>query len=231
VCEDKGGTCKAYTQADQINDLKLIIKDQFKWVIKGKDWTAKELETIYQNGADILAYVNNITGGNGLDWMNKYLGSVNIQHYDSNRNSALPGIGSSTVNLFRGWLTQDGGARWLAHELGHVWDINTGFFGVYGGVADQLNAAMGGHRLTDPSSCPFCDGSGPGNNNPWQGGAKTYGNNSSADYLAESFALSVYPPSSSDPQIPAGVQDWVEGEIFSETARLVIPFGTQLGIP
>jgi hypothetical protein len=48
-----------------------------------------------------------VTGGNGLDWMNKYLGNVNIQHYDANRDGPFPGIGSTTVNLFHGWLTQD----------------------------------------------------------------------------------------------------------------------------
>jgi hypothetical protein len=174
--------------------------------------------------------VDDLTGGSGLDWMQKYLGGVNINHINSNRDSTLPGFGSTTINLFGGWLSQDGGARWLAHELGHVWDINTGLFGIYGGVADQLNAEIGGYRMSNPFSCPFCDSSGfdkiPVEHQYVPSAA--YGNNSTADYLAESFALTIYP--GSGPQIPAGVQDWVEGQILSETARLVIPFGTQMRI-
>jgi hypothetical protein len=176
-------------------------------------------------------YVDSVTGGNGLDWMNKYLGNVNIQHYDANRDSTFPGIGSTTVNLFHGWLTQDGGARWLAHEMGHVWDIKTGFFGVYGGVSDQLNAAIGGDRLSNPFSCSFCDNTGLQHipvENQWLP-KEAYGNNSTNDYLAEAFALSVYP--SAGPQVPIRAAEWVKAEILVETARLVVPFGTQISIP
>ncbi len=65
ACEEGDGNCNPYTQADQINDLKSIVKDRFKWNVKGDDWTVNELLTIYETGLDIETYVNNLTGGRG----------------------------------------------------------------------------------------------------------------------------------------------------------------------
>ncbi|HUI87221.1 MAG TPA: hypothetical protein VLX61_00725 [Anaerolineales bacterium] len=132
----------------------------------------------------------------------------------------VSGTGTNTVYLFSGWLDQDGGSRWLAHEMGQIWDINSSpIIPLYGGVGDQLNKAMGGSILsTHP--CHWGNKTGPGNNNRFKG-PNSYGNNSSADYLAESFALSIYP--NNDDPVPDPAVGWVNDEIVYEYFSLLDP--------
>jgi RHS repeat-associated protein len=221
------------------------LKEDYKWNLLGT-WTLEEMRAIIQAAYDIQLYINSVIGI-GLDWMNKYLGGVNITHVDQNssryaprdRDSALPallsGTGAQTVFLRQDWLTYNGvgqGPRWLTHELGHVWDMHTGVLftgGIYGGVADQMNGAMGGNIMSNPFACRYCGGSGAGNNDPFMGkGGYSYGNNSSADYLAEVFALSVY-PDSTDP-VPGAAQIWMVSKIQSEGIGLVFPIGYNYSI-
>ena len=196
----------------------------------------KDMEAITKTAEKIQSYVDNLTGGNGLDWMNKYLGGTNIVHSSNapsgaswvpnNRDMTNPalitGTGANTVYLMDGWLNQDGGSRWLAHEMGHIWDINTSpLIPFYGGTGDQLNSAMGGNISNNPLACRFCNDSGSQNKNPFPGGRNNYGNNSFADYLAESFALSVYHDSLN--LVPGSAQFWVGQKIWGETIELYLP--------
>jgi hypothetical protein len=170
--------------------------------------------------------------------MQHYLGGTNIVHSDDapmiaswipkNRDITLPaaisGTGANTVFLKDDWLTQDGGSPWVAHEMAHIWDINTSpETPFYGGVGDQLNEAMGGNIINCPLSCRFCDKSGSQNKHPFQGRLPNYGNNSTADYLAESFRLSVYPDSTPNDPVPAEAQGWMESKIQNETIVLEFP--------
>jgi hypothetical protein len=245
TCSDDGYCGKLTDTAYQKRMYSAGIADTYKWNLLG-NWSLEELKAIYKAGRDIQTYVDKLTGGNGLDWMQHYLGETNISHpTDStpswvprNRDSAMPGLvsgtGANTVYLMDGWLKQMGGSRELVHEMGHIWDTNTGIvlYGVEYGVADQLNKAMGGNIRSNPFACRYCDWSGSANNYPFKGisdmGGPSYGNNSTADYFAETFALSIY-PESIDP-VPAPAQSWMNLRIQNETMGLIFPRGFQYSI-
>jgi len=64
------------------------------------------------------------------------------------------------------------------------------------------------------------DGSGSGNINRFKG-TNPYGNNSSEDYLAESFARSIY--SKKDELVPGPAIGWANDELLNETFSLIMP--------
>lgn len=184
---DSGMGVKAY---------KYVIKKKFKWHLKGA-WSQEEVKTIYQTGNDILAYANDITGGNGLDWMNEHLGNINIRKNlftHTSINYSLPG----NIILGANWVNNDAPDHWLAHELGHTWDMSSGnYLGIGGGVGDDLMWAVWGdprkslrvfrYKSGDPAI--------PSGDARWlpsvNGG---YGNGSVNDYAAEAFSWSIYNP-------------------------------------
>ncbi|MCC6298907.1 MAG: RHS repeat-associated core domain-containing protein [Anaerolineales bacterium] len=180
-----------------------VVEKRFAWNLEG-DWSFEEVKTIYQTGHDIEEYVDGLTDGKGQEWMNEYLGGTNIVHspsyFPQDRNLTLPGWisgGTNTINLFPGWLSQDGGSRWLVHEMGHVWDMNTAWGvsinGAHGGVGDDLNTFVGGHVADSIFNSRYWDESGANaipNDAQYSYG---YANNSTADYLAETFAFQIYP--------------------------------------
>jgi RHS repeat-associated protein len=220
ICEDRGDGCKPYTHADQINDLKLIIKDQFKWNVKGNDWTVKELETIYQTGSDILAYANEATGGNGLDWMHYAFGNTTIEHvgFTDGHSDTWPTLFGPRIRLNDNWLNDAWGAEVVfAHELGHVWDINSGFT-----ASGEMNRDLGGS-----SWCFFCA---PGDGVPqWKPSYHTtisgdaYGNTQRNEYFAEAFSATIYNPADA----PAGVSQWVRSQMLIDVTRYLFPGGLQ----
>jgi RHS repeat-associated protein len=234
ICTDDGYCGKISDYGYQKHVYTNAITDVYKWNLKG-NWNLKELEGIYNAGYQMQTYLDKLTGGNGLDWLNKYLGETNIAHSASgpswvprDRDSAMPslasGNGGNTVFLFENWQNQNSGSRWITHEMGHIWDINSGTLIpgiIYGGIADQENAHFGGTNLSNPFVCRFCNDTGPGNTNPWAKGL--YGNNSSADYQAESFAVMIY----QDHPMPFGVQDWMQLQIIAETVNLIFPPGAK----
>jgi hypothetical protein len=91
----------------------------------------------------------------------------------------------------------------LAHEFGHVWDARTGNIslqGIVNGVADQLNTFIGG-TVVEQNGSRFADGSGKdfipqeywyGNDKNSIYEYKTYAQNSTADYLCETFNTLIY---------------------------------------
>jgi len=84
----------------------------------------------------------------------------------------------------------------VAHELAHVWDINSGKEACAatwcgGGHADALAEYLGG----EPGGIRWNNGtSGIPVNNSWDTtlSGRGYGNNSTADYFAEAFSWSIY---------------------------------------
>ena len=232
-------SCKIVTTGD----LKNVLSSEYNWNLLG-DWNFQELTGIFDAGFKIKYFVDNLTHGDGLVWMQHYLGGTNISHVNANtpsyvprqRDSTMPaiisGTGANTVYLTDNWLLQDGGSPWLAHEMGHIWDINTSILitngGFVGGVGDQLNKATGGNIIGCLFADRYQDGSGTNQiKDPFKGGSSNYGNNSTADYLAESFRLLVYPGSTPGDLVPAEAQAWVQREILDETIRLIFPPGSQ----
>lgn len=118
----------------------------------------------------------------------------------------------------------------LTHEFGHVWDASTGNLslqGIVGGVADQLNTYIGG-TVVEQNGSRFAGGSGNDyipDNYIWKSDFNgNYGNNSTADYLCETFNALIYEPDA----IPAplggvGVGGWVKNIIKQQADTLTPP--------
>jgi hypothetical protein len=199
-CE--GQECNRPTLGEQFDSLKKTIKDKYKWGFKGKDWTLDELRTVYQTGRDIESYVDGLTGGKGLQWMNTYMGDVTFSLTSRNRGDApspdsinLPSVlfdpSFDSDPIFR--------RRYIAHELAHTWDYQTSestWRGPVGGVGDMLNDFVGGTlkwwsprggNPDDPAyHSPFIPA------DTWWQPPYYYGNGATSDYLADTFAYSAY---------------------------------------
>lgn len=120
----------------------------------------------------------------------------------------------------------------LVHEFGHVWDASTGSFslkGIVGGVADQLNTFIGG-SVVEQNGSRFLDESGQNvipDEYKWK---KTdykfhnsYGDNSTADYLCETFNALIYQPDAI-PNPPEGVNpgEWVKSIIKQQADTFTV---------
>jgi len=210
ACDNEGenGECITTSTEELKKSTLSMLRQRFHWEVKGDNWSLKELDNIYQTGLDIKAYVDDLTGGRGEEWIREYMGGTNIHQWDYGRGIGIP----SNVYLPQSW---NGNTKYdkyyLAHEMAHIWDANVGKLGMIGvvnGTADQLNMFV--NELANESkgvlgtwANRFWDGSGY-NHIPtayqFEKGVmvdkkkRPYGNNSTADYLAESFALNVYYP-------------------------------------
>ena len=91
-----------------------------------------------------------------------------------------------------------------------------------GGVGDELNDYIDG-GISSTLNCRFCNKGYPITADPYIPNTMRftansgYGNGATADYLAESFAFSVYKDSGN---IPSGVQDWIGNEILNQTISI-----------
>jgi len=219
--------------SEQINTLKETIKTDYGWDIQGDDWTLDELNTIYNTGQDIETYVDGLTGSKGQAWMNAYLGGTTIQHWSGPGNQTLPGwvptVGNNTIYLQKGGYD----THWFAHELGHIWDINSGrgicACGAIGGVGDDLNKYIGGNIAKTRSSRYDNYWGKPADSHIPSGivgglqiiqfdpsVANGYGNGSTADYLAESFSWNVMDRQN----VPIVASVWVDQAIIAQAASL-----------
>jgi hypothetical protein len=229
-CEDvdADGNCIKYDDDDYINYYKQTIKAKYNWNIQGDDWSVDELSAILQTGHEIEAYADALTGGMGSAWMDKYMSGIEI-NFSGGRGRAIPGKISLPT-----WLNASGKyfRYYFAHELAHQWDINTGhigMFGAVGGPGDHLNDFINedSNGVIGSWTCRFCDGTGskhiPSDYLFKTGVMKDpagnpYGNNSTADYLAESFALNVYYSSSN--HVHPSVTLWVRAYIATQASYL-----------
>lgn len=210
-CLDDGYCGNPSDDAYQIHIYSNAIKEIYRWNLKGK-WKLEELKTIYETGKDIEKFADNLTDGNGLEWMQKAFGGTTIMHsqHRSGRSYAWPFIG---VQLDKNWMTHSWGAKvLLAHELGHIWDINTGFAASY-----HMNLDLGGSGV-----CLFCA---PGNNVPqWDPGyhrtpsGDAYGNSGRNEYFAEAFSATIYNRVS----VPNHVVAWIDSQIAN--SRYFLPW-------
>jgi RHS repeat-associated protein len=231
--EDDDGNCQSYTDEDYIASYLKIIKERYDWVVEGKDWTLKDLETIYHVGLDIENYVNGLTNGKGNSWMHTYLGGTTITRGGGDSYATYPWwvVGKNTIYISAGAVH----GSTLAHEFGHIWDINTSSnrpcaCGVGGGVGDQLNDAIGGNWLlrdlhfrwmndrnnvanfTIPKTVTY----GGFEYDNWFTKNSGYGNNGTADYLAESFRWNIYDHNS----VPTVASLWVDFAITAQANAL-----------
>ena len=222
ICLDDGYCGKISDYGYQKHIYSEAITGVYKWKLKG-DWSLKELKAIYQTGRDIETYADGLTGGNGLDWMHFALGNTTIEHVDfaDGHSDTMPFLGENfgpRIRLNDNWLNDTWGAEVvLAHELGHVWDINSGF--TYSG---EMNRNLGGS-----SWCFFCS---PGNGVPqWKSdyhptkSGDAYGNSARNEYFAEAFSAAVYSPG----DVPAGVSEWIRLQMLQDVLRYLFPGGLQ----
>jgi len=211
-----------YGGAQNITDIGFWcekLQDVFGWKV-ALDFTLAELQAIYQAGSQILSYVNGITGGKSTAWMNKYLGGTRFVHgeFPRTHHSFVTG---TTVRVTPAW--QGGNWTHIVHELGHVYDDNSGGFfwaAIFGGGnADRLQKAIGGH----PAGVRFYNGTaGVPVAYRWPQGS--YGNVATAEYFAEVFMYAIYNPG----QVPGPldskrqryVVDILQGFIAKEASDL-----------
>ena len=207
-CGDNNDTCEDFWDEDsEIAFYRNLLEDRYNWTLDG-DYSLDELRKMYFEATSIQEYVDNITNGNGLEWMRVYLGNVTIKPGVPNtiteRGMGLP----NTVYISPDYLKKPGH---LIHELGHIWDWRTSTEcsgrcanGAAGGVSDSIINVLhrGKNPLSAGVSCRWCDGS-EKKYIPKEyqfSPSKNYGNNSTMDYLAETFRLSVQSAGGGAPQ-------------------------------
>jgi len=225
--EDENGGCEGGISNGTLSKdyaarfYRSFLKDRYDWDV-ADDFTEEELKTIRQTAYDIEDYANSQTGGNGLEWMLDALGNTTIEHgyHDDGHSDAMPFLGenfSARIRLDQNWMTHSWGAKVLfAHELGHVWDINSGFTN-----SGEMNRNLGGS-----SWCYFCD---PGNDiSQWdplyhQHNGDAYGNSARNEYFAEAFSAVVYSPGN----VPVGASEWMRLQMLQDVIRYLFPGGLQ----
>ena len=195
------------------------LKGRFGWKVSVR-FTEKELSGLIQTGDEISAAVEKwLPGVNGDEWIRRNIGNA-IFHRG--------GIPQKVVSLANGgkgislvfpnrhvWL--DPGTfdsikptRWVVHELGHVLDNRHHWMAIWwgGGPADALMRALNTH----PEGLRWANTKKLAKSLPavfsWtqhnQGRQPNYGDNSSADYFAETWMWSIYRPD----VIPTAARDW-----------------------
>jgi hypothetical protein len=210
--------------------LRHTLKTKYNWNVS-KDFSEKDLDTLYQTAKDIEEYVDGLTNGMGLEWINEYLGGTTITQWSNDGGQTLPGwlVGTNTI-----YLDSKGfDSRLFAHELGHVWDMHTGVtwpWGTVGGVGDSLNTYIGGN-IAGTFSSRYSNYLGkPADPNIKSNNilgmleivqfdpsvVQGYGNGSTADYLAESFAWNVVDRQ----KTPIVASVWVDQAIIAQAAGL-----------
>ncbi len=189
------------TSPDQCNgitqeDLLQVLHTVYRWNVVG-NWTKNELYKIIDTGNYIEQGIDLLTNGNGKGWMYSKMSNVTFVHtpqvdtalaFIGNKfNKGVP-IDGITLNSTFVLIAQNGIVQYqLVHELGHVWDINSGngncpstWCG--GGPADELTVYAGG----DPDGTRWTNGT--SGMPQWSSDIHNgYGNHSTADYFAESF--------------------------------------------
>lgn len=227
---DRAGSCldPAGLAYVLLKDYGFIVDDSF---------SDKDKLKILLEARKIEKYVDTLTGDNGQCWMDKNLSGTVFEPWDGHSGDAqaMPGWyflqpGANRVQLGSRFAVEQ-----AVHELGHVWDMNTGVTGlqgIVGGVADALNTFIGGNVADPGFDCRYCqtkdeqtgeyildpnipDSMVIGNIevNTWFVG-NSYANGSTADYLAETFMYNVY----GKPGVPMPASAFVNSMIISQAA-------------
>lgn len=220
----------------QINPLAYRITYGFGWILKGNDWTGKELQTMFVTGNRIKNYVDNITNGKGQQWMDKYLSGITFAHdFTLPNNQSYPAgtpfVPKGGITYLNGdWTDPSKNVGWdphqlFAHELGHHWDCTSGGhvgLGCVGGAGDMLASFTGTKpgtvRFDLPGRLSFLSDPDIPAAYQWRpsihGG---YGNESTGEYLAEAFSWNIYNPTNL-PQPAVGM--WINTVISLQASAL-----------
>lgn len=213
-CEAEGITPNGKTTKKFLMNL---MSETYGWIFDGV-FNYNEITEIYQASQDIQRYIDGITNGGGLKWMKKYMNGVAFTHGGLFGSSFVTG---NIMHLIDGWESyKTYAAPHITHELTHVWDNHSATeFGFThealwygGGNADLLIILLGGIPLGlrwANGSGDFLGLGGVPKEYRWLKGY--YGNNSTADYMADSFEYMVYPFLG---DLPKDKNGWGPGEIL-----------------
>jgi hypothetical protein len=224
--EDETGGCEGgisngtLSKDYAVRFYRTFLRTEYGWNV-ADDFTEDELKTIRQTAYDIEEYVDDLTGGNGQEWMNEYLDEISISHGgDGRASSSWPW---KQIYLGEDWLSGYGGGDYwtpkqlFAHELGHTWDMSSGnYLGIGGGVGDDLIWAVWGDPRTSLRVLRYKGGD-PAipSSAYWNVGVNGgYGNGSINDYAAEAFSWSIYNPSN----LPFGA-DGIVSMVVDQTIK------------
>jgi hypothetical protein len=217
-----------YTKKTIIRQL----QRDYKWSVQG-DWTLEQLQLFNYTGSVIENRIDTITGGYGKEWMSDNLSWANFKHpgpvlgFVLGDNDYVTGWSVNLHDNFGNGLTINYWVGHLSHELAHVWENHAALGSVYmgGGVGDQLTRYVGG----EPRGLRFINGtSGIPPDHQWTSRLDafpdypSYGNHSTADYVANGFQYLIMDPAkiSTDNVIGTGIMYdvifWLESEILRE---------------
>ena len=198
-CEN-GDECKHhFSKKLSVGDYVNLLKDVYETTLdRPNDWNIDQVKTVFRAFASLEKGLNRITGGKARDWISKNIMGTHFTLYNLFGGNASFVLGN-TVHLAHNfeviqWENSSDGTTegMIIHELGHVWDnsaisANASIFG--GSYGDHLFSFMGG----DPEGFRYKGGvaSLPKLNQYPNSKGSSYGNNSSADYFAHTFAGAV----------------------------------------
>jgi hypothetical protein len=227
-CDEENGCKEEKEKKVTLSTMKEMLLQKFGWNL-GKSITLNQSYIIHAAGLQIQSFVNIITHGNGQSWMTKNLGGIN---FSSNNPFASMGIDSKHIALYKDfdktyWGPNRTPNSMVIHEIGHVIDNKIGSeyklqIGMQG-VALAIPSVIGGNGPADwmmkfldgQGSFPRYQGGVSFSNlaNEWKGPGEDllYGNNSSADYFANTFEFSVLSPS----LVPSSARLWMNSFIFN----------------
>jgi hypothetical protein len=213
-------------------DIEAILKKRYGWRFYGT-WSYDSLISAFQTANDIEKYVDGITNGKGRDWMRAYMGGISISQTSNKRGSGLSNVG--LPDFWGGSKDANYKELYLTHELAHIWDVKsadpiTDHAILGGGPGDGLNTFINGTVVSENGS-RWWDGSGSQyipsgyqfKNDRLKMDGQPYANNSTADYLAETFALCVnahHYPRSQYPLPDPSVQLYINAYISIQASQL-----------
>lgn len=227
-CDEENGCLQKKEKEVTLSMMKDLLQQNFGWTL-GESITLNQSYIIHAAGLQIQSYVNVITHGNGQNWMPKNLQGI---YFSSDNPFASMGIDQKHILLAMSFDTSYWGPNrtpnsMIIHEIGHVLDNKIGSeykfqIGIQGialaippvisgnGPADWMIKFLGGH-----GSFPRYQGgvSFSDSTNLWKGHGDDllYGNNSSADYFANTLEFSVVSPS----LVPPSARLWMNSFIFN----------------
>lgn len=210
------------------------LKDRFGWKV-GKGFSEKELEGLIQTGDEIASAIERwLPGVNGDSWVRKNLGNTVFHKGGLPQRVVSIANGGQRISLVfvnhHVWLDPSTfnsvhPAHWICHELGHVLDNNFHWMAVWwgGGPSDDLMRFM----YVQPSGLRWCNGKSLAKKMPvevsWtfhnQGRSPLYGDNSSADYFAETWTWSIFRPNLVPPAAKAWFTDWMRDQSLTIVDR------------
>lgn len=207
-----------------MTDLKTQIVLRFGWRVRS-DFDDDELELIIKAGERIAQFIDvEIPGYGGENWIIKNMGRAVlhkgglpqwvVSKANHGANISLVFL-NDHVWLYPNIFATGSGQQWLIHELAHVLDNSWRRYSVWfgNGPSDHLLEALG----SKPSGLRWMNTDSVRKVVPqellWHtknnGKAPKYGDNSSADYFAETFTWAIFNAEKIPPPALAWLKGWL----------------------